>query len=439
MLPTDTPLGRLEIVETYEEQGYGGLLVCRTLAGQRYLAWLYMDSLEDREWLLVAVSKKRFKQIRSGGLSPRRAFMLPENGALMVLSADQSAAPLVGGLTVSSRLHSAPVAYYLAVEDLDAERLPDEGALAIPTDTAPRVHEEDLKRQMEREANQRHRDVFHMGLELPHRTRTEASIEFLGQSLIALNKSLEAASMAREGKTGTKGKAPVEIKKAVELSITRVGAACYGATMVSTFDGFQDLFEPSEAYRSIDKLIALIEAATDIERLASQLDMYGPRVTASLRRLFNTWASVGAGVHAELASPRREFRRTAMTPLQVSDAAKYLNSQERSKTVSITLAGELRQLDFDHYNFRFTHEDVSYKGVVDRDVMPAPDMEVFLQAQGGAIYQATLRQEYSILASTSEEKVRTFLVALKPTAFHETPRPIPKPKPKPSDDKKDEG
>jgi uncharacterized protein (DUF433 family) len=82
LLPKDTFLGKLEIIEVYDFYDKPVLFACRNAADNLFLAVLEdEDEISDR-WLYVGLSSVRFHHIHSGIVSLFSAFKDAENGVV---------------------------------------------------------------------------------------------------------------------------------------------------------------------------------------------------------------------------------------------------------------------------------------------------------------------------------------------------------------------
>ncbi|MEB3292901.1 MAG: DUF6575 domain-containing protein [Synechococcales bacterium] len=79
LLPTLTYLGKLHLVEVYEADDEPCLFACQSASGQIYLV-VFVDETEAyKDWLYVALSQKRFVQLRSGTLDLYDGFKRAED------------------------------------------------------------------------------------------------------------------------------------------------------------------------------------------------------------------------------------------------------------------------------------------------------------------------------------------------------------------------
>jgi hypothetical protein len=80
VLPEQTYLGRLEILEVYEATDEPCLFACRNGAGHVFLAVLIDETEEERVWLYTPLSPGRFARVRGGEVDLRDGFRAAEDG-----------------------------------------------------------------------------------------------------------------------------------------------------------------------------------------------------------------------------------------------------------------------------------------------------------------------------------------------------------------------
>jgi len=119
MLPESTVLGKLSIIETYEFYDMPILFACRNKAGHVYLA-VWIDRATDNDtWLYVALSRRRFQEIKAGRIDLHDAFGKPE---------DELALEVKVYFDPDRRPEIRPV----PARDLDEDRLPLPGDYLDP-------------------------------------------------------------------------------------------------------------------------------------------------------------------------------------------------------------------------------------------------------------------------------------------------------------------
>jgi len=90
MLPRNTTLGPLEVLEMYEYYDGPRLFAAENAAGHKYLCvWLGDKGAEER-WLYAPVSESRLRSLRAGTFELRRAFTEPEGKKALRIQIDRT-------------------------------------------------------------------------------------------------------------------------------------------------------------------------------------------------------------------------------------------------------------------------------------------------------------------------------------------------------------
>lgn len=79
-LPQSTYLGKLEIIEVYVYYDQPCLFSCQNSTDQIFLAVWVDETEEFNLWLYVPMSRRRFEEVRMGGINLRDAFLKSESG-----------------------------------------------------------------------------------------------------------------------------------------------------------------------------------------------------------------------------------------------------------------------------------------------------------------------------------------------------------------------
>jgi hypothetical protein len=80
LLPEQTYLGKLNIVEVYEATDEPCLFACQNASGHIFLSLLIDETAEHKHWLYLPLSNNRFAQVRSGQIDLRDSFQRAEDG-----------------------------------------------------------------------------------------------------------------------------------------------------------------------------------------------------------------------------------------------------------------------------------------------------------------------------------------------------------------------
>jgi hypothetical protein len=92
LLPQQTQLGKLELIEVYEYYDTPCLFSCRNSLGQLFIAILFEQEKKVEKWLYASISQRRFENIRAGLIDIRNAFLNSEDGFVyqVIINSDDS-------------------------------------------------------------------------------------------------------------------------------------------------------------------------------------------------------------------------------------------------------------------------------------------------------------------------------------------------------------
>lgn len=114
VLPTNTLLGKLDLIEVYEYHDKPLLFACRNASGTHYVV-VQIDADDEQEvWFYVSVSPMRFQQVRSGEIDLHDAFAKAEDGFVLGVK-------VFGDARMQAQVEMIPV------DKLSDEQLPDAG------------------------------------------------------------------------------------------------------------------------------------------------------------------------------------------------------------------------------------------------------------------------------------------------------------------------
>lgn len=113
LLPQNTMLGKLEMVEIYEYHDKPLLFACRNASHTHYLVVQEGIHADSETWLYVSLSQERFQQIRTGIIDLHDAFAHPEDDFVFFVRLFYS--------------HRSSQITMLNSSDLTNDQLPDKG------------------------------------------------------------------------------------------------------------------------------------------------------------------------------------------------------------------------------------------------------------------------------------------------------------------------
>ncbi|MCE7982969.1 MAG: hypothetical protein DYG89_17430 [Caldilinea sp. CFX5] len=135
MLPENTILGTLTIVEIYEFYNMPVLFACRNRTGQFFLAEWIDETTDENIWLYVPVSAERFAAVRQGKIDLHSAFVHPEDIFVFKVS-------------VSKQLNHSAVVEATHIENLDIDWAPLPGEYLDIPNSLPQVVWENVDQRL---------------------------------------------------------------------------------------------------------------------------------------------------------------------------------------------------------------------------------------------------------------------------------------------------
>src|SRR3990172_2296265 len=260
-------LGRLELIEVYEEYDGPRLFSCRNSSGQIYLA-IWVEKKSDKDiWIYLPISAKRFTSIRSGDIDLREAFLTAEDGYIFIVNISK----LNGHISVDERLS----------REIDNKWLPEQGEfLNLTTVTLPPI-EDDINKI----AVSRRRDIIHLILKIPNITRSEVPARILGNFLKFIQETIDAIGYACESTDKTRGPIPISYISKTQLSVTRTFAGSFGVEL-SSLKG-ADLFGNTPTGRAIEQFISLLNIGCEADQLKEMFSNLRIRPAIKYRELLN--------------------------------------------------------------------------------------------------------------------------------------------------------
>lgn len=395
LVPANTPMGRLEILEVYDFYDGPKLFACLNATDQRFLAlWCDQDAESD-SWLYLGLSPRRWEAVRSGAYDLRSAFLNPEEGFLYSVR--------------NSRADDTANFSILTPAAIDRELLPVEGERLTPGE-APlsTVAVMDVHRAAEQQA----REVVNLRLNFPTIYRSEAPTKQLGEILRNFQELLYAFGRSMYG-----DRAAPDVINATGTAVLATFAGSFGVQIGST--KFADLFGESLAGQSIDKLGDLLAIGADPERLREQLSELRARSASKYRAFLKSVADAETGMLMEWASPRRrEVRRVEISREVASAAIRVVDDlkvevAETFEVRSVLVAANLRTK---YYELWDPERHQKYSGRILEDAMPQVEHATLSET-----YVATLREIVETAPATGEERIKWELAGLRPPGEERAP------------------
>lgn len=223
-LPQKTILGELRIIHTFQFFDIPRLFVCKNQSGTQYLVVSTFDDNELFEWLYLALSNDRLATIVNKGMSLLDAFILPEDGFLLQVSADFEGK--------SEVKHIFP-------EQVDAEDLPEKDVfLHIDNNTFFDNMPIEVDAKISAISSRRETYNFHLypwDTQLP-----ELELRGLGGLLISFQDLVDAIGQSCNGEATLKGAIPHHILSKTKFKAAHIFKGSFGIQFKS--DSINDIF-----------------------------------------------------------------------------------------------------------------------------------------------------------------------------------------------------
>ena len=217
LLPQETILGKLEIIEIYEFYDKPCLFSCRNIAGQIFLVvWVDETSYSD-SWLYVPVSRRRLQQVVTGGIELRNAFSEAEDG-------------FVFEITIASNEKKTDV-LTISCGNLQEESLPASGEFL--NCQSQFVHSLMEKKNAKISAIQLNRVVLNLAFGFPTMDIMQAPIADLGILLQSTQYLIDALGQLKAGKPTVKGAISSNITQQTRLTAVGTFESSFGVEMVA--------------------------------------------------------------------------------------------------------------------------------------------------------------------------------------------------------------
>jgi hypothetical protein len=393
LLPIDTVLGVLEVVEVYDFYDGPRLFLSRNRVGLLFLAAWVEDATDRDVWLFVPVSANRVNSVRSGGLDLRSAFTEAEDGFVFRVAVDRSGTGA-------------------EVDRIPCLRLPDEFLpthgeyLHLDTRTLPILHEEFAQDR----ARQTNRDAVILKVQVPETFRSEAPSLLLGQVIASFQWLVSSVGQALRGSATNRGRLRPEIIRETQLLVTGFAAGSFAVTLESAET--PNVVGESLVDAALETVYEIFDARANVENLRPRLAKVMPRAVSTYVALLRNLTSTGTGLDLEWASPLHE--RGGRVTLSATDVAEIVDVVRRSNLqVPLLITADVRLLGLNVRTLYFEVEDLAtgerYTGHVADDAVS--DVE---HATINAIYEAEIAETVEIVDLAGNEKVSRELKALKP-------------------------
>lgn len=392
VLPKNTALGKLEIIEVFEYYDQPVLFACQNAAGSLYLAVLEDEDEDFESWLYAPMSPERFAQVRSGGVDLYSAFRNAEDG-------------FVFRVTRHWADPSAPNVDVIPVDQLTEEQLPEAGeTLDLETATLER-----REISIQQRASQILREYVELSLELPGQRRTEAPILVLSNIMRHLQTTLISIGHTISDRYKTSTSPTSEIREKLELSLLDVSAGSFTLEMASSQSS--DMFGDTLLGDALEELARLIETESSEPELEAIFKDYKPSVPKDYLKLLRAIRSSRidrANIRWASANGQRVGQATFTSP-NVFAAIDTIEQMSIQETNIITVVGSLTGA-YTNRAFEIETGDKRFSGKFDADALSDEAIYIINNARLGRRYKAQLREVITTRIASDEITTRYYLI-----------------------------
>lgn len=394
LLPQETILGKLEILEVYEFYDKPCLFSCRNVVGQIFLAvWIDETSYSD-SWLYVPTSLRRLQQVVGGGIELKNAFLEAEDGFVLEVIVFHDGDKAADVLRTSC-------------SNLEEDKLPapDEFLNCQSQIVTALIEKKDAKRS----AIQLRRSVLNVAFSFPGFDIMQAPAVELGSLLQSIQYLIDALGQFKAGQPTIKGSIPDRIIQQTKLAVAGTFASSFGVEMVA-FDK-PDLWGNSLAEEAIESFLQLINIGQDSERLREFLLDAQPRAASRYRIFLEKLIHAKARLRADWGSFNQEKGDSAELLLVDAKIVLGIVSQvESEKPKQYEVEGELvginkRTKSFEIWEIR--GEEKKYSGRILDSALSVAETATLSR-----VYTSTI-MEVTEISLTGEEKIKYQLADLK--------------------------
>jgi hypothetical protein len=389
-LPDNTVLGRLRLLEVYDYYDGPRLFAAHNETGSLFLGY-WADETETGEvWYYVAVSRKRLKFIRSGGIALRDAFLNAEDGVVTVVTFSKDSAATHALLSTAIPEELLP---------------PKDDRLKMATQTLPTARPKPV--EIARKAQ---REVMAVALKPAGYTRNEASIGLVAGTFNALQGTVQEIGLSLEERKAN-ARLPFGRRSEIERDTSLVAMGAFGGSfgvLVGAAVG-ADLFGESLIGDSIEQFSRLLNVRADEAWLRQLLQ---PRVAARYRELFGRLAAGDSGLDFAWGSAKRgRGYEAAFNYWEVKRLAAVLSKTEITRTKEFSIRAKLvgANLRTKRYELLALEVYQKYSGKVEDTAVAS-----LHQAILDATYNATIREIEETYVLTGEPSIKYSLIALAP-------------------------
>jgi hypothetical protein len=288
VLPENTVLGTLELLEVFQYYDGPKLFSAYNRAGSIFLVFWLGDEIENgplNRWLYIPVSKTRLDNVKAGNISLLAACETAEDGIAWVVAIPYS----------KQREDSAQP---IVVADIAEEDLPlADSSLRIPTHTITSIEPILLH------ALRSQTDVLDLSLAELESQRSEVGIKGFGSTLISVQNCIDSLYAAARGYRTRR--IPDKIIERSKLQAVDTFPSSFGVRLEGRAAD-TNLFSENDLYSTFEYFIRLVRLGNQPELLIEELKKLNSNVAVRYLGLFEALAKSRISFKAVWGRPVRD-------------------------------------------------------------------------------------------------------------------------------------
>lgn len=283
ILPVNTFLGDLEILEVFEFYNFPMLFICGNSNKDIFLVECLEDEAEYTKWLYSHISNETALKLRRGFIDFRTSFLSPVNNFLYTIQINKS------GLVKIN---------FLQKNDLVDEILPIKGEkIDVPCNKKiiPYFNDSSII------SHERDKGVFNLVFDVGDDTHS-VSAGALGAAITGVQLLFDNLGCEKSELFGNRKTIPAIIKNQVELEVSDVIRSSFGIQFITkrTSDG-----PPITLVDEVtNELLAIFSSQTDSAALIDRLLGFNKGTLKSLKKLLDSALKMNGGLYFDYFSPK---------------------------------------------------------------------------------------------------------------------------------------
>lgn len=388
ILPLNTFLGELEIVDIFEFYDMPLLFTCINKAGDIFIAVAVEEGEDFYKWIYSKISEDDVLKLKTAKIDFRDSFLASKNGYVFNVVVYEDAPTVVTPLSVS---------------DLDDDFLPCVGEFAGIEDEYTVVP---YRVQAKKIADATEKAIFNLVLDVPNSLH-EAPARCLGKIICELQNVIDAIGLKLSGhKQNFRGAISSWITDQTKLNVASSFPGSFGIQLRSSCDTQTPAFTLIED--SLVKFFDLINLKNDHENLLKELHDLDKRVISNYLKFFDAIQQADFGFHCQFGSPRKEIELYSQISIDEVKENFILVNDIDFLTEDIDVEGVLKGVLTHRKTFEILGNDSElYTGAILDEAM-----EEAKRAQIGSFCSAVLRKENYKNKTSNEIKTKWSLLKL---------------------------